>query len=195
VAVSADGPLTGGATGATRRGNTVRRPTGSWTPAVHALMGHVRASGIEEVPEVLGVEGNEEILRWIPGDEGLPDLDDETRLFEVGALVRRVGDALQSFAPPDGAVWRLRPPGPAFVHGDISPWNVVRRDQRLVGLLDWDQAGPGRFLEDLAYAACTWVPLESPDKIPSHWVVADTSVEAPSASAASPSAPPQAIRA
>lgn len=81
-----------------------------------------------------------------------------------------------SFSSP-GASWRWRSEGPTFIHGDISPWNVVWRDERIVGLLDWDQAGPGRDLEDLAYAAWVWVPLEAPEDIPGHWHVRDPSLD------------------
>lgn len=141
-------------------------------------MRHVRSHGVSVVPEVLGVEDDHEILAWIPGDEGAPDLGDDERIFEIGAVVRQVRDALSTFRPPEPATWRLRPPGPTFVHGDIAPWNVVVRDGQITGLLDWDQAGPGRWLEDLAYAAWVWAPLESPDNIPSHWIVRESSVEA-----------------
>ena len=133
-----------------------------------------------EAPEVLGVVegGRHERLRWIAGDDAGVDLGDDPALCEVGQLVKRVHDALATFTAPRDAVWRLRLPGPTFVHGDISPWNVVWSRGRVVGLLDWDQAGPGRDLEDLAYAAWVWVPLEAPDAVPQHWRVRDASLEA-----------------
>lgn len=143
-------------------------------------MSHARRTGVIETPEIVGYDdaGEHEVLRWIAGDEidGV-DLGDDDRMREVGALVRRVRDSLASFAPPADAVWRLRPAGAAFVHGDLSPWNTVVRDGSIVGVLDWDQCGPGRPLEDLAYAAWVWVPLEAPDNIPAHWIVPARSLE------------------
>lgn len=47
----------------------------------------------------------------------------------------------------------------------------------LGGATGTDQAGPGRDLEDIAYAAWVWVPLESPDDIPGHWRVGDPSLD------------------
>lgn len=47
----------------------------------------------------------------------------------------------------------------------------------LGGATGTDQAGPGRDLEDIAYAAWKWVPLESPDDIPGHWRVGDPSLD------------------
>ena len=143
-------------------------------------MRHARATGVPETPQVLGLDesaGNER-LAWIPGDDTGVYLGSDDDLWRVGQLVRRVHDALLSFSPPSGASWRWRPGGPTIIHGDISPWNVVWREDRIVGLLDWDQAGPGRDLEDLAYAAWVWVPLEAPEDVPSHLRVADPSLDA-----------------
>lgn len=143
-------------------------------------MRHARSHGIVEAPEVLGFssEGDHERLRWIPGDDVGVKLGDDDDLRSVGTLVRRVHDALASFEAPAAASWRLRIDGPTFIHGDIAPWNVVWSDGRIVGLLDWDQSGPGRDLEDLAYAAWVWVPLEVPKAVPSHWLVEDVSLQA-----------------
>lgn len=129
---------------------------------------------------VIGVdpEGTHERLVWIPGDDVGVKLGDDGDLRNVGTLVRRVHDALASFTPLSSPSWRLRVAGPAFIHGDISPWNVVWKDGRIIGLLDWDQCGPGRELEDLAYAAWVWVPLEAPDAVPSHWLIEDCSLGA-----------------
>jgi thiamine kinase-like enzyme len=65
-------------------------------------------------------------------------------------------------APPD-AQWRLVAPTPAelICHNDWAPWNVVFRDGRVAAMLDWDMAGPGSRVWDLANAAYSWVPLYS----------------------------------
>lgn len=172
--------LGGGATGARRYGDEVHRSVGPWTESVHRLMRHARSQGVAEAPEVLGLDekAHHERLRWIAGDEAGVDLREDSDLLQVGQLVRRVHDALSTFTAPADATWRLRVAGPTFIHGDISPWNVVWNRGRIVGLLDWDQAGPGRDLEDLAYAAWVWVPLEAPDAVPEHWMVRDASLAA-----------------
>lgn len=45
-------------------------------------------------------------------------------------------------------------------HHDLAPWNLVRDGDRWV-FIDWDGAGPGSRLWDLAYAAHGFVPLHS----------------------------------
>ncbi|TML32993.1 MAG: aminoglycoside phosphotransferase family protein, partial [Actinobacteria bacterium] len=47
--------LAGNVGGAVWVGDTVRGPTGPWTPAVHALLGHL-APRIPYVPAVLGMD-------------------------------------------------------------------------------------------------------------------------------------------
>lgn len=54
--------------GAVRVRDTVRRPTGPWTPAVHALLRHLDGR-IEGVPRVLGYdEHGREALSYLPGE-------------------------------------------------------------------------------------------------------------------------------
>ena len=55
--------------GVVRVGDTVRRPTGPWTPAVHALRTYLHESGYGFAPRPLGIdEAGREILTYIEGD-------------------------------------------------------------------------------------------------------------------------------
>jgi hypothetical protein len=55
-----------------RRGDVVLRPRAPHTPAVHALLLHLREKGFVGAPEVIGVEGDREVLRYISGDVPIP---------------------------------------------------------------------------------------------------------------------------
>jgi hypothetical protein len=167
-----DGPLEGGNFSAVVRiGATVRRETGPWTQAVHALLRHLEAVGFEGAPRVLGIDDEgREILTYIEGD--VPHewpapayaWTDEAA-FAVGRLTRRYHDACASFVPPPGAVWRMgREPAEVMCHHDIAPWNTVFRAGAPYALIDWDFAGPGTRRWDLAYAAWRWAPLYAPGR-------------------------------
>src|SRR5689334_2899089 len=54
-----------------RHGDTVLRPAGPWTPAVHALLIHLENAGFTGSPRVIGngYDGHgREVLTYIPGD-------------------------------------------------------------------------------------------------------------------------------
>jgi hypothetical protein len=75
-------PLAGGnvSDGVVRVGDTVRRPAGPWTPAVHALLAHLHEVGFHAAPRPLGLdERGREVLEFVPGATVWPD-----RFGEVG---------------------------------------------------------------------------------------------------------------
>ncbi len=54
-------------------------------------------------------------------------------------------------------------PGELICHHDYAPYNIAvsstAAGERVVGVFDWDMAGPGLPVDDLAFAAWNWVPL------------------------------------
>lgn len=160
--------LTGGNTTAVVRiGDTVHRAAGPWTPTIQRLLAHVRAGGLTEVPEPLGLDDQgREVVSFLPGDvPGWPASEwlwSERVLADAGRLLRRFHDATAGFAMSD-AEWRLPASEPAEVicHNDAAPYNMVFRDGRLVGLIDVDTASPGPRILDLAYLAYRIAPFSS----------------------------------
>jgi hypothetical protein len=152
--------------GAVRVGDTVRRPVGPWTPAVHALLGHL-AGRVPNIPRVLGFDDRgREILSYLPGR--VADIDAEMLSIEQIASVvrwtRAFHDAVAGFSHP--GPWRLFPvpglsrTGPSLIgHNDIAPYNVCFAGDALAGVFDWDMAGPSTPLLELAFIAWNCVPL------------------------------------
>jgi hypothetical protein len=159
---------------AVRVGDTVRRRAGPWTPAVHALLRYLEHAGFE-APRVHGIDDEgREILDYIPGEaysggeNPVPDrVLDEEHLVDAARLLRRYHDIVGGFAPPPAATWRLVAPTEheLICHNDWSPWNALFRDGQLVVMLDWDLAGPGSRLWDVANSAACWVTLFSESKL------------------------------
>lgn len=154
--------------GAVRVGSTVRRTTGAWSPAVHALLGRLASAGFVDVPRVLGTdERGREVLSYLPGR--VIDIDAEIPPVDVLAAaicwLRRYHDVAQGFDPPGS--WRLVDRGlerdEVICHHDFAPYNVALSSsadgEKIGGVFDWDMAGPGTRLQDLAFAAWNWVPL------------------------------------
>jgi Ser/Thr protein kinase RdoA (MazF antagonist) len=154
--------LTGGKVGgAVRVGATVRRPVGPWTPAVHALLEHL-APRIPHVPKVLGFdERRREVLTYLPGT--VIDVRTErltlAQIASVMAWTRAFHEAVADFDHP--GPWRYFPlDGTTMIgHNDIAPFNACFDGNRLVGVFDWDMAGPSTPLYELAFIAWTCVPL------------------------------------
>lgn len=149
-----------------RVGDTVRRPPGPHTAAVHALLGHFERVGFDGTPRARGFDQRgREILSFVEGEPALPPVPpgDEV-VAALGTLLRRMHDAQAGFVAPEPSHWHggpLRPPPPGEVicHNDVFPPNVVLRDGLPVALIDWDLAAPGPRLYDVASAANFWAPL------------------------------------
>lgn len=165
---AAEVPLSGGfVTEVVRIGDTVRRPVGPWSPAVHALLAHLESVGYAAAPRFRGMdECGREILSFIDGvvPEGAhPEVVTDEALWDVGALVRALHGATEDFALPPGLAWHfesLGGPEPSVVcHHDLSPKNTVFRNGRAVALIDWDMATPEAAIHDVVHAAWQFVPL------------------------------------
>ncbi|THV23629.1 hypothetical protein E9998_22435 [Glycomyces paridis] len=148
----------------TKLGDTVRRVSGPWTEAVHDLLDLYASAAIPETPRAMGLDThNREILTFIEG-ETLDAAPPETRwapstLRAAAALLRRLHDASAPLAQTP-RVWRTATHEPAEVvcHNDFAPYNLIVRDGRLVGVIDFDMASPGSRLWDLAYLAYRLTP-------------------------------------
>jgi hypothetical protein len=162
--------LTGGnMTPVVRVGDTVRRAAGPWTPTIHALMRHLRASGFALAPEPLGMDAQgREIISLLPGRAAVYPLPEfawsDATLAELTRTLRAFHDATLGFAPPAGATWQWPAHEPAEVvcHNDYAPYNMMFEGERLTGIIDLDLAAPGPRVRDMGYFAYRMVPLTDP---------------------------------
>ncbi len=166
--MGADEPedLPGNVGGATRMGRTVRRPTGAWTPAVHELLTFLAEQGLRGVPEVHGFDDDgREVLTYVEG-RGVPvdrEVVLDTVLTEAVTWLRDFHDVVEGFRPEGVREWRG---GAAelgadqiICHHDPGAYNWIIQGGHFVAMVDWDMAGPGRPIDDLAFLAWTGIPL------------------------------------
>jgi hypothetical protein len=149
----------------------VVRKTDYWSPAVHELLHYLQRVGFAEAPRLLSVTSDDqEKLTYIEGGSGsmawakiVPD--EGLRAF--AGLLRKYHDAVHDFQPTHTR-WamdeRKLSAGEIVTHGDYGPWNIVWHGNKTVGLIDWDLAGPGKPLDDIAYALEYSVPFRSDEE-------------------------------
>ncbi|QJC54204.1 aminoglycoside phosphotransferase family protein [Paenibacillus albicereus] len=156
-----------------RKGNEVLRPTGAWSASVHELLKHLEKQGFEGAPRFFGVDDlNREIVSFIPGTvpgNDYPELpaymwSDET-LAGIAKLLRLFHDATEGFAPASESSWQISYSDESrhevICHNDAALYNVVFQEEAPAALIDFDMAGPGPRLWDIAYTLYTSVPLAS----------------------------------
>ena len=163
---TAELPLQGGNVSGeiVRVGDTVRRPAGPWSATVHAFLQHLNDVGYDGAPRTLGFDAQgRHVVEYVPGVAAMPFPHDAVHsgLRRVGRLLREFHDAAATFTPAPDATWNvvIEPDrSELIVHHDAAPWNLIVGGDRWV-FIDWDNAGPGSRLWDLAYAAHGFVPL------------------------------------
>lgn len=158
--------LPGAVGGATRVGRTVRRPTGPWTPAVHGLLTYLWDNGLRGIPTLHGVdEEGREVLSYVEG-RGVP-IDQEvvldTVLAEAVVWLRDFHDLVEGYRPEGPVPWRGGTAELAedqiICHHDPGAYNWIIQSGHFVAMIDWDMAGPGKPIDDLAFLAWTGIPL------------------------------------
>ncbi|MDV6262824.1 phosphotransferase [Rhodococcoides yunnanense] len=164
-------PLPGGnRTVVHRVGETVRRATGDHSAAVHFLLKELERMGFPYAPRFLGIDDRgREILTYRHGTTGnypMPAAIRSVEALESAArILRRLHDLTIGLRLPDGHARHL-PDGvdpEVICHWDAAPNNFVFEGSAAVALIDFDEAGPGRRIDDLAYFAYRFAPLCSAD--------------------------------
>ena len=165
-----------------RVGDTVRRPPSIHRDAINPLLEHVSGTGLLEVPVPLGLDpAGREMYSYIEGDVPIPPYPawatTDEALRSVAELLRRYHDAVSSFDVTSQAGWPndLTDPagGDCLCHNDVCLENVVFREGRAVGLLDFDFAAPGRAVYDVAMTMRLCGPVTDPHNIPDAWPPVD----------------------
>lgn len=157
--------------GASLRGDVVLRDAGPWSVAVLALLRHFEVVGFDGAPRVVGsgfdADGRE-MIRFVPGSSPHPSPWSGEELYRIGDLLRRAHSAAATFRVHN-AEWRSwfgrdLPGDDAVIgHCDPGPWNIVRKPDGKLALIDWEYAGPTDAIWELAHAAWLNAQLHDDD--------------------------------
>jgi hypothetical protein len=145
----------------TRRGDEVYRSMAERHEYVHELLRFLAQRGWRGAPRLLRVEPPAtEVLSYLDGLSGADDgvrqaAADPSCLAALARLVRELHDLTAGTA--------LAGDSEVVCHHDIDPRNTVFRHGKSgiepVAFIDWDLAGPGRRIEDVAHLIWQFVPL------------------------------------
>jgi hypothetical protein len=159
-----------------RDGDTIQRQRGPGAVNIAALLEHLAQHDFHLAPRVLGTtpDGQREILTYLPGNGAHPPLPEKVRsekaLRSAARTVRALHDATIGFTAPEPGAWGCQEVSvPAEIdcigHGDLAPWNLLFDGDQVVGIIDFDFAGPSNRAWDLAYLAHQLVPLHPTDDL------------------------------
>jgi hypothetical protein len=162
-----DNLLGGNSNQVKKDGQTVLRKTGKWSPFVHSLLQYLTANGFQESPVFIESDDDIERLSYIAGDVGnyplKPEMLSDTVVIDAAKLLRKFHDVTQDFVVPPDAQFFLPVQSltdyEVICHNDFAPYNCVFENGRIVGIIDFDTAAPGKRIWDIAYAVYRFVPL------------------------------------
>jgi thiamine kinase-like enzyme len=147
-------------------GNTVRREVKSNSKQIHALLKHLENKGYDYAPRYHGIDKKgREILSFIEGEAGNYPLKEymwsDDVLIGIAKMLRLYHDSVSDFSIDDS--WQSIDNTPqqfeVLCHNDFAIYNIIFKHERPIGIIDFDVAGPGPRLWDIAYTLYTCVPL------------------------------------
>lgn len=135
-------------------GETVRRSTGVHSTYVHKLLNHLEEKEFPYAPRFLGTDDKKrEILTFLKGELVSDNKMSTNILTQSIKILREFHDATSGTVLAKGSE--------VACHRDYAPWNVLTKNNNITGIIDFDEAAPGRRVNDLAYALWTFLDLGS----------------------------------
>jgi len=124
------------------------------------------AERLRGVPVVLGIDDQgRETLSYVEG-RGV-DVEREVVLDnvleEAVTWLRDYHDLVEGFRPEGPRIWRFAEAtlgsDEIICHNDPGAYNWIIQGGHFVAMIDWDVAGPGKPIDDLAFLAWSAIPL------------------------------------
>jgi thiamine kinase-like enzyme len=149
-----------------KEGDMVKRPLEPWSKNIHLLLRHLKNKGLP-VPKVIKTDDKYEYLEYIKGEQVHPYKWTDEGLYEIGLLVKNIHKNINDFEYDKTIGWKkwyLRELGDPkiYSHGDI-PWNIITKNGKPIGLIDWECAGPIDPIIELARVCWLFPQLHDDD--------------------------------
>ncbi len=147
--------------------DTVRRDMCDSSPNIHYLLKFLEEHNYDYAPQFIGIDENKrETLSFIEGvagnDYDLPYIWSDENLITVASKLKEFHDITSQFISLND-VWALSCPDDHEVicHNDFAPYNTIYRDEKAVGIIDFDACSAGSRRWDIAYSLFCFAPLTS----------------------------------
>lgn len=149
-----------------RSGDTVWRELKPTSYKIQKLLNQLENKGYSYAPKFLGIdEKGGKILSYIEGEASNYPLKEymwsDNVLIELAKMLRLYHDSVSDF-PFDNS-WQSIDYTPkqfeVICHNDFAMYNIIFHHEKPAGIIDFDFAGPGPRLWDIAYTLYTCVPF------------------------------------
>jgi thiamine kinase-like enzyme len=150
-----------------KKDNMVIRPLEKWSENIHLLMNHFYNNGLP-VPKIIKIDQEYEYTEYINGEMIHPKKWTDEGLFEIGKMVKKLHEIAKNFVQKKNMEWKpwyLRELGKPEIcsHGDIAPWNIITKNNKPIGIVDWEYAGPIDTIIELARVCWLFPQLHDDD--------------------------------
>ena len=150
-----------------KKDNMVIRPLEKWSKNIHLLMDHFYNNGLP-ISKLIKIDQKYEYTEYINGEMIHPNKWTDEGLFEIGKLIKNLHDMAKKFEHNNNMDWKqwyLRELGKPEIcsHGDIAPWNIITKENKIIGLIDWECAGPIDPIIELARVCWLFPQLHDDD--------------------------------
>lgn len=149
-----------------RVGDTVRRAIGPSSATVHSFLNFLSEKGFNKSPRFLGIDDKGcESLSYMHGDCSISPLhwQDDKYITCAAVLLREFHQISSNYISTDEDRWGVVHPDPSqhevICHNDFAPYNLIFDENGFSAVIDFDLAGPGPRLRDVAYCAYWLVPV------------------------------------
>lgn len=119
----------------------------------YEFLNYMESVGYNKVPKIIEINKNgKDVFTYIPGSAAKYVFEmSKEEIKEVILELKKI-NAFSKDKINNGLV---------YVHGDLSPQNVVFKDKKIVGIIDWDGCYIGLDYYDFIYVFWTWCNVGS----------------------------------